>query len=514
MYWPITGLGADVASAGEMATAIEAGFPPHRMFVAGPWKLPETIALLEQVPEAVVSIDSASELEFFARQKLQNRAVLRLRPDFDSNAVVAAGADCRFGIPEHQLKRCQEIIAATRVDVIGFHVFAGSQVLRAEDVTEHLTGALEVSLRAAEALGITPKLLNLGGGFGTPYGLEDRELDLEPIGRQLRSLVQRAAPAEDRAGTRPLPRCAGGLVLDVSPWASDPWRKTCRRRRRGHAPAGRLVWALFAPQGGPAAGGHRLRRPRTIHRRAGLPELARRRHGRSDFLACAGGRQRISLRQRGRLRPVGIAGTVSWQSTTGRSRVRRPLRASDARQRHGTRRTCRPTSRHSRATNDIMMARTTQIGCALSALLCLPHAGIAQGPKQITNSIGMKFVQIPAGKFLMGSPESEGEREAQELQHEVTITRPFYLGVYEVSQREFSEVMGVSKRWAPFFDSKHGGGPDHPVEFMTWKKTHEFLANLSKLGDEQAAGRTYRLPTEAEWGIRLPRRRDDGFCVW
>ena len=189
------GLGADVASAGELATALEAGFASDRIFVAGPWKLPETIALLEQCPEAVVSIDSASELEFFARQKLGNRAVLRLRPDFDSNAVVTAGADCRFGIPEQQLSRCQQIIAATGIDVIGFHVFAGSQVLRADDVIEHLSGALEISLRAADILSITPELLNLGGGFGTPYGSQDRELDLQPIGQQLASLVERAAPA-------------------------------------------------------------------------------------------------------------------------------------------------------------------------------------------------------------------------------------------------------------------------------------------------------------------------------
>src|SRR5207249_4912407 len=57
--------------------------------------------------------------------------------------------------------------------------------------------------------------------------------------------------------------------------------------------------------------------------------------------------------------------------------------------------------------------------------------------KMITNAIGMKLTLIPAGKFLMGSPTDEAERDADEGQHEVVITKPFYMGVYEVTQREY-----------------------------------------------------------------------------
>src|SRR5262245_61763819 len=56
--------------------------------------------------------------------------------------------------------------------------------------------------------------------------------------------------------------------------------------------------------------------------------------------------------------------------------------------------------------------------------------------KVITNSVGMKLAAIPAGKFLMGSPREEAERHDEEVQHEVTISRPFYMGVHEVSQRD------------------------------------------------------------------------------
>lgn len=189
------GLGADVASAGELATAVEAGFPADKVFVAGPWKLPETVSQLRGLPEAIISVDSPSELEYLAAEQLPNRAVLRLRPDFDSSAVVTAGSDCRFGVTEEDLPRCREIIKATGIEVIGFHVFAGSQVLDVAALMEHLRGAMTISLRAADTLGIAPQYLNLGGGFGTPYASDDKELNLAPIGELLGSFVESVTPA-------------------------------------------------------------------------------------------------------------------------------------------------------------------------------------------------------------------------------------------------------------------------------------------------------------------------------
>lgn len=149
-----------------------------------------------------------------------------------------------------------------------------------------------------------------------------------------------------------------------------------------------------------------------------------------------------------------------------------------------------------------MMSTLNQINVCcllLATVFTVPPAAIAQQGQVITNSIGMKFAPIPAGKFMMGSPASEPQREAQELQHEVVITRPFFMGVYEVTQREFDQVMGKDRRRSAFFDSEHGGGPDHPVEFIDWEKAHEFCERLSALPAERKAGRKYRLPTEAEW---------------
>jgi diaminopimelate decarboxylase len=188
------GLGADVASAGELAIAVEAGFAPARIFVAGPYKSPEAISQLRSLPEAVVSIDSASELEAIAGAALPNRLVLRLRPDFCSHAVCSAGSDSRFGVCFDELPSCRATMRRHSLRIAGFHVFAGSQVLAAEQVIAHFRGAMDLSLRAADALGIAPELLNLGGGFGIPYGPGQEELDLAAIGDELAALAERAAP--------------------------------------------------------------------------------------------------------------------------------------------------------------------------------------------------------------------------------------------------------------------------------------------------------------------------------
>ena len=124
--------------------------------------------------------------------------------------------------------------------------------------------------------------------------------------------------------------------------------------------------------------------------------------------------------------------------------------------------------------------------------------------REFVNAIGMKFAFIPAGEFLMGSPESEKERNSNEYQHRVRITQPFYLGVYEVTQAQYERVMGKN----PSFFSTSGSGKDrvagkntseYPVEQVSWDDAVEFCRRLSNLPAERAAGNVYRLPSEAEW---------------
>jgi len=109
--------------------------------------------------------------------------------------------------------------------------------------------------------------------------------------------------------------------------------------------------------------------------------------------------------------------------------------------------------------------------------------------KVITNSIGMMFVLIPAGKFVMGSPSDESERQTNEKQHEVNISKTFYLQTTEVSQGQWKKVMGNNP--SRFNDC----GDDCPVEQVSWTMAQEFIEKLNQMEDTNK----YRLPTEAEW---------------
>lgn len=108
--------------------------------------------------------------------------------------------------------------------------------------------------------------------------------------------------------------------------------------------------------------------------------------------------------------------------------------------------------------------------------------------KVIMNSIGMELRLIPAGSFIVGSPENEkGRRSNEGPQHKVTISRPFYLGVYEVTQEQYEKVMGSNP-------SKFKGSR-RPVENVKWQDALTFCKKLSN----KEKTMQYRLPTEAEW---------------
>jgi len=123
----------------------------------------------------------------------------------------------------------------------------------------------------------------------------------------------------------------------------------------------------------------------------------------------------------------------------------------------------------------------------------------AQSPKTITNSIGMKLVLIPKGTFQMGSPiEEEGGCDDEE-QHQVTISKDYYLGVTEVTQGQYEKVMGSNPSRFQKRAIRKSDSSMYPVENVSWEEAVEFCKKLSDLPEEKQAGRVYRLPTEAEW---------------
>jgi formylglycine-generating enzyme required for sulfatase activity len=115
-------------------------------------------------------------------------------------------------------------------------------------------------------------------------------------------------------------------------------------------------------------------------------------------------------------------------------------------------------------------------------------------PKQITNSIGMKLVLIPAGEFLMGSAKADdfSAQDDEQPRHRVRITRPFYLGTTEVTQGQYRAVTGQTP-------SSFKGSDDLPVDNVSWSHAVAFCDKLNDRERGSLGGAIYRLPTEAEW---------------
>jgi formylglycine-generating enzyme required for sulfatase activity len=110
-------------------------------------------------------------------------------------------------------------------------------------------------------------------------------------------------------------------------------------------------------------------------------------------------------------------------------------------------------------------------------------------PGQTRTFDGIEFQYCPPGTFYMGSPLSEEGRQPDEPLHEVTLSRGYWLGKYEVTQTQWVEVMGSNPSYATSV------GDDLPVNMVSWYDAQDFIIALN----EATTGATYRLPTEAEW---------------
>lgn len=121
-------------------------------------------------------------------------------------------------------------------------------------------------------------------------------------------------------------------------------------------------------------------------------------------------------------------------------------------------------------------------------------------PVEFTNSIGMPLRLIPPGQFMMGSPSTDSLALPNETpQVRVSLTQPFYLGQFEVTQREWTKVMKTT----PWDERKTVvANPDHPAVMMDWHQAREFCDKLTKLdraANKLKPGWSYDLPTEAQW---------------
>lgn len=196
----------DVASSLEMLTALDTLVPPSRVTFAGPGKSP---AEIRQAVAAGVTIEleSATEaarvLQAGEALGLRPRVAVRVNPDFEikGSGMRMGGGPQQFGVDVEQVPELLRTLAGGDLDVVGFHIFAGSQNLRADILCDAQRRTAELALRLAEDAPAEVTYLNLGGGFGIPYFDKDSPLDLDAIGENLtvltRDVIRPALPVAD-----------------------------------------------------------------------------------------------------------------------------------------------------------------------------------------------------------------------------------------------------------------------------------------------------------------------------
>jgi diaminopimelate decarboxylase len=189
--------GVDVASAGELKVALDAGARPQEVSFAGPGKRD---AELRQAVASRVLINVESFREVVALEAISGelglpaRVAVRVNPDFElkGSGMKMGGGPKQFGVDVEQMPELLAAIGRAGLGFEGFHLFAGSQNLRAESICEAQQKSFELAVRLAQGAPAPVRFLNLGGGFGIPYFPGEKRLDLLPIGDNLAQLSERA----------------------------------------------------------------------------------------------------------------------------------------------------------------------------------------------------------------------------------------------------------------------------------------------------------------------------------
>lgn len=190
--------GLDVASAQEMSVALDTGVEASRVSFAGPGK---SASEIRRAVAAGITMTAESERQLELAVEAGNaigvapRVALRVNPSFELKAsgMKMGGGPKAFGIDEDQVAAVMDRMRAEGLDLVGLHIFGGSQNLKAEAIVEAQSKTYELGLRLLGHWRERVEWLNLGGGFGVPYFPGEQPLDLVPVAENLEQLCKRAA---------------------------------------------------------------------------------------------------------------------------------------------------------------------------------------------------------------------------------------------------------------------------------------------------------------------------------
>jgi diaminopimelate decarboxylase len=190
--------GLDVASAGELRVALEADASPDRISFAGPGKRDEELAAALDA-NITINLESGAEMERLARiasgRRRRARVAVRVNPDFQlkSSGMKMGGGAQQCGVDAENVPALLARLAVLPLDFVGFHIFSGSQNLRAESIIDAQAKSVELGIALARHAPAPVRTLNIGGGFGIPYFPGELPLDPAPIGAALSTQVERVA---------------------------------------------------------------------------------------------------------------------------------------------------------------------------------------------------------------------------------------------------------------------------------------------------------------------------------
>ena len=182
--------GFDVASGGELELALAAGVDPGRISFAGPGKRDRE---LERAISLGVTLNCESEGEVAravaigTKLAITPRLAVRVNPSFDlkGSGMKMGGGAKQFGVDAERVPALVNYIIAAGAEWRGFHIYAGSQALKADAIIEMQTQTLALVGELTQAIGVSPPHVNLGGGFGIPYFPGDEPVDITVVGTAL-----------------------------------------------------------------------------------------------------------------------------------------------------------------------------------------------------------------------------------------------------------------------------------------------------------------------------------------
>jgi len=194
--------GLDVASAGELAIGLDTGLDPKEISFAGPGKREfELRAALEA--DITINIESENEMRRIAAVGeslgVRPHVAIRVNPQFElkSSGMKMGGRPSPFGVDSERVPAMLDELKSLDLDFRGFHVYSGSQNLRAEAIQESMDKTVQLIIELAAMTDIAVSFVNLGGGLGIPYFPKERPFDLSAIGEPAKRAVQRLHDALD-----------------------------------------------------------------------------------------------------------------------------------------------------------------------------------------------------------------------------------------------------------------------------------------------------------------------------